>query len=148
MKSSIRLGMIIPLLVVGFSFKSKAQTQNKTPEIELITTTLMDYIEGSTGGQPKRLQKAFHSELNLYYVKDKELKTWSGKAYIEDTKEGKPTGEVGKIISIDYENDIAVAKVQISHPESKTPYIDYFMLAKVQDHWTIIHKMFTKRVNQ
>lgn len=125
-----------------------AQENIKRTEIEQISETLTDYIEGSTNGQPARLKKAFHSDLNLYYAKDNKLKTWSGKAYIEDTKEGKPTGETGKIISIDYENDIATAKVQISSPESKTPYVDYFMLIKIEGHWTIIHKMFTKRVNK
>ncbi len=109
---------------------------------------MIDYIEGSTNGQPNRLNEAFHPDLNLYYAKAGELKTWSGKAYIDDTKEGKPTGEVGKIISIDYENDIGVAKVQISDPKGKTPYIDYFMLVKLKNRWTIIHKMFTKRVNK
>ena len=56
-----------------------------------------------------------------------------------------PTGETGKIISIDYENDIAVAKVEISHPKSPKPYVDYFMLVKAQGRWIIVHKMFTKR---
>lgn len=136
------------LLIFTISI-TNLQAQTKKTEIEQISATLVDYIQGSTNGQPDRLKKAFHPDLNLYYTgKEKELKTWSGKAYIEDTKEGKPTGEVGKIISIDYENDIAVAKVQISHPESKTPYIDYFMLVKIKDNWTIIHKMFTKRVNE
>ena len=125
-----------------------AQSNIEKTEIEKITETLIDYIEGSTNGQPDRLKKAFHSDLNLYYIKEGDLKIWSGKSYIEDTKEGEPTGELGKIISIDFENDIAVAKVQISHPESKTPYIDYFMLGKIMDKWTIIHKMFTKRVNK
>ena len=125
-----------------------AQTETTKSEIELITATLVDYIEGSTNGQPNRLKEAFHPDLNLYYTKDGALRTWSGKAYIEDTKEGVPTGEVGKIISIDYENDIAVAKVQIADPKGSTPYIDYFMLAKIAAKWTIIHKMFTKRVNK
>ena len=121
------------------------QTSYAQSELEAISTTLMDYIEGSTNGQPERLKKAFYSDLNLYYVKNDSLKIWSGKAYIDDTKEGKPTGESGKIISIDYENNAAVAKVEISHPKSSSPYIDYFMLLKVEGQWTIIHKMFTKR---
>ena len=110
-----------------------------------IAETLTDYIEGSTNGQPDRLKKAFYSDLNLYYVRNDSLRTWSGEAYIADTKEGQPTGETGKIISIDYENDIAVAKVEISHPKSQKPYVDYFMLMKVQGKWIIVHKMFTKR---
>ena len=137
------------LLVINFGMHNlNAQANNEKTEIENITETLINYIEGSTNGQPNRLKEAFHPDLNLYYVKNDELKIWSGKAYIESTKEGKPTGEIGKIITIDYENDIADAKVQISHPENNTPYIDYFMLAKTKNKWTIIHKMFTKRVNK
>ena len=138
--------MLILCLIATQTF-AQSEESPKT-EIEKITATLVDYIEGSTNGQPQRLKEAFHPDLNLYYIKEGELKTWSGKAYIEDTKEGQPTGEVGKIINIDYENDIAVAKVQISHPKSQTPYIDYFMLTKIKDKWTIVHKMFTKRVNE
>ena len=73
---------------------------------------------------------------------------WSGKEYIEDTRQGGPTGENGEILSIDYENDIATAKIRISHPESNTPYIDYLMLAKVNGHWIIVHKMFTQEMKK
>ncbi len=111
----------------------------------LIRETLTKYIDGSTGGQPALLKEAFHPDLNLYYVKNNAVATWSGIAYIADTKEGKPTGEKGKILSVDYENNAAVAKVEISHPNSATPYIDYFMLLKTNGTWTIIHKMFTKK---
>lgn len=123
-----------------------AQSKNNNSEVERISKTLIDYIEGSTNGQPDRLKKAFHPDLNLYYVKEGELKIWSGTEYIKDTKEGEPTGETGKIISIDYTNDTAVAKVQISNPKNNTPYVDYFMLMKLKAEWTIIHKMFTKRI--
>ena len=117
-------------------------------EKEQITETLLDYIEGSTNGQPERLKKAFHPDLNLYYIWGREFRVWSGRAYIEDTKEGVPTGETGKILSIDYENDIATAKIQITSPESKIPYVDYLMLMKVHGHWIIVHKMFTKQVSK
>lgn len=124
------------------------QTTQAQSELTLISQTLTDYIEGSTEGQPNRLKTAFHPDLNLYSIgKDQQLKIWSGTAYIEDTKEGKPTGEGGKIISIDYENNIAVAKVEISHPKSPSTYIDYFMLLKMEGKWTIMHKMYTKRTS-
>jgi hypothetical protein len=127
------------------SFNVNAQTDKTNSDLEAIIATLTDYIEGSTNGQPKRLKKAFHNDLNLYYNRKGEFAAWSGKAYIEDTKEGKPTGESGRIISIDFVKDIAVAKVEISHPEKPVPYIDYFMLLKIKGQWTIIHKMFTKQ---
>ena len=133
---------VLLTILMGF------QTINAQSEIELISQTLTDYIEGSTNGQPNRLKTAFHSDLNLYSIgKDEKLNIWAGTAYIQDTKEGKPTGEGGKIISIDYENNAAVAKVEISHPKSPSTYIDYFMLLKVAEKWTIIHKMYTKRTS-
>lgn len=117
---------------------------NAQSEIELISETLTDYIEGSTNGQPARLKSAFHPDLNLYSIRDNEISVWSGVDYIKDTHEGKPTGEHGKIISIDYENNAAMAKVEISHPKNPIPYIDYFMLLKNDGKWIIIHKMYTK----
>jgi len=93
---------LLLLFIIGGAINLQAQATNEKTEIERITATLIDYIEGSTNGQPDRLKEAFHPDLNLYYTKEGELKTWSGKAYIEDTKEGEPTGETGKIISIDY----------------------------------------------
>lgn len=133
---------VLAFLVLNV-YLAQAQT-----EIQQITETLVDYIEGSTDGQPQRLKKAFHPDLNLYSVgKNEKLRTWSGLDYIADTKEGKPTGEEGKIISIDFENNAAVAKVEISHPESRHTYVDYFMLLKLEGRWTIIHKMYTKRTS-
>jgi len=117
---------------------------NGQTEIELISQTLTDYIEGSTNGQPDRLKSAFHPDLNLYSVREDKISIWSGVDYIKSTHEGKPTGEYGKIISIDYENNAAMAKVEISHPQNPVPFIDYFMLLKTEGKWTIIHKMYTK----
>lgn len=132
------------VFILLFPALSIVQAQSET---DLIKATLTDYIEGSTNGQPDRLKKAFHPDLNLYYVKENKFRVWSGEAYIKDTKEGVPTGETGKILSVDFENDAAVAKVEISHPKSSTPYIDYFMLLKIEGKWTIIHKMFTKKTS-
>lgn len=131
---------LLLLTAVSISLSIHAQT-----ETELITSTLNDYIEGSTNGQPGILKTAFHPDLNLYSIRNGRLSIWSGVEYIKDTKEGVPTGESGKILSIDFENDVAVAKVEISNPKSTTPYIDYFMLLKIDDSWTVVHKMYTRK---
>ncbi len=123
-----------------------AQDASGDAATQAIRRTLNDYIDGSTDGQPARLRRAFHPDLNLYSIKNGEVSVWSGVDYIADTKEGVPTGEVGSILSIDYENDIAVAKVSISTPGRPRGYIDYFMLLKVGDRWQIVHKMFTRQV--
>ena len=144
MGKKIKMKNLIILLLLTFGLGNL----NAQSDIQLITNTLMDYIEGSTDGQPERLKTAFHPDLNLYSIKkDGTLSTWSGEAYIADTKKGQPTGEDGKIISIDYENNIAVAKVEISHPKSKSTYVDYFMLLKIEDKWTIVHKRYTRRTS-
>jgi len=138
----MKKSLVLFLTLIAF------QTIQAQSELTAISQTLTDYIEGSTEGQPNRLKTAFHPDLNLYSIgKDEKLSIWSGTAYIEDTKEGKPTGEGGKIISIDYENNIAVAKVEISHPKSPSTYVDYFMLLKMEGKWTIMHKMYTKRTS-
>lgn len=132
----------------SYTFRNSDDKNVKTAaEKKAVRKALSDYINGSTGGKPNLLKETFHPDLNLYYISKGALKVWSGEAYIKDTKEGKPTGETGRILSIDYENDAAIGKVQISNPKSKTPYIDYFILLKVKGKWTIIHKMFTKKLS-
>ena len=110
-----------------------------------IRRTLLDYIEGSTNGQPERLRRAFHPDLNLYSIRSGAIHVWPGSDYIADAESGGATGETGRILAIDFENDAATAKVMISPPGGARPYIDYFLLLKVEDHWVIVHKLYTRR---
>jgi CubicO group peptidase (beta-lactamase class C family) len=133
---------IIPLLLfltIGF------QSLYGQTETELITRTLNDYIEGTSNGQPQRLKNAFHPDFNLYFVGKDSLKIWSGKEYIDNIKEGEKNDRIGKIISIDFENDAASAKIEIDIPSRERIYTDYLLLLKYQGSWKIIHKSFTFR---
>ncbi len=130
---------LILFLVLGFQ-NLFAQT-----ETELITLTLNDYIEGTANGQPQRLRKAFHPNFNLYFVGNDSLRTWSGKDYIGNIKEGAKNDRIGKIISIDFEKDAANAKIEIDIPGRKRIYTDYLLLLKYEGNWKIIHKSFTFR---
>lgn len=113
--------------------------------MERITQTLNDYIEGTANGQPQRLRNAFHPDFNLYHVVKDSLKTWSGKDYISNIKEGEKSDRIGKIIAIDYENNAASAKIEIDIPNRKRIYTDYLLLMKYEGYWKIIHKSFTFR---
>lgn len=114
-------------------------------EIELITATLMDYIDGTGNGEPDRLRKAFHPDFNLYTVNTQDsLVTRSGENYIGLFKEGEKSSRIGEIISIDYEHDAAIAKAEIVIPNRKT-YVDYFLLLKYEGSWKIVHKSYTAR---
>ena len=116
---------------------------NGQTEIEKINKPLLDYIEGTANGEPDRLKQAFHSDFNLYFVKNDSVNAWSGSGYISNIKQGRKSNRIGKIISVDYANDAAIAKIEIDMPDRKRLYTDYLMLLKVKDKWKIIHKSFT-----
>ena len=130
---------VLLLLTIGI-WNSAAQD-----EMASIQTTLMDYIEGTANGEPERLNRAFHPDFNLYYVRNDSIKTWSGKGYISNIKPGRKANRIGRIISIDYEGNAAMAKVEILMPARKRMYTDYFLLLKSDGQWRIVHKSFTYR---
>ena len=112
-------------------------------DITLVRETLMDYIEGTANGNAERIKKAFHKDLNLYTVDQDQLKIRSGQKYITYFEDGKKRNRIGKIVSIDLENNAAIAKVNILMPEMKRNYTDYMMLLKIEGQWKIIHKSYT-----
>lgn len=119
------------------------QTTNAQSDLEAITSTLMDYVEGTANGEPERVKRAFHPDLNLYSIKDDELQVWNGQDYTGNIKKGQKSNRIGRIVSIDYENDAACAKIEIRMPGLKRIYTDYLLLLKYQGSWKIIHKSFT-----
>lgn len=124
-----------------------AQETNRKAELEQISATLQDYIDGTSFAKPDQIRKAFHPDLNLYSIdQEGKLSIWKGTDYISRFEGSKASNRLGKILSIDYENDAAMAKVEIIYPNRPSVvYIDYFMLLKIEDKWTIVHKMFTKK---
>ena len=119
-----------------------AQSVDSPSEIDQITATLMDYIEGTANGQPDRLREAFHPEFNLYSVDNDTLRVWSGEDYIGNFEEGQTSNRIGRIISIDFENDAAIAKAEILVPGWRV-FTDYFLLLKYEGAWKIVHKSFS-----
>ncbi|WP_430907454.1 nuclear transport factor 2 family protein [Maribacter sp. 2-571] len=130
-------------ILITFIFVLGMSVANAQSELHAITDTLMDYIEGTANGEPERVKKAFHPELNLYSINKDSLKVWYGKAYIGGISKGKKSNRIGRIVSIDYENDAAMAKIEILMPNAKRIYTDYLMLLKYQGNWKIIHKSYT-----
>jgi hypothetical protein len=136
--------LVIGLILIG-GLDVNAQTENSKSEIEQITETLMDYIEGTAIGEPDRLKKAFHSDFKLYTVTEKDsLRIRSGKEYISNVKRGEKSNRIGRIISIDYEKDAAIAKAEIVIPNWRI-FTDYFLLLKYEGSWKIVQKSYTWR---
>lgn len=118
--------------------------QDEKAELDQIRLVLTDYIDGTANGEPDRVRKAFHEDLNLYSIKNDSLDVWKGKTYIANIAVGKSNTRQGKIVAIDYEKDVAMAKIEILVPGFRV-FTDYLMLAKVKGVWKIIHKSFTSR---
>ena len=129
---------VIILFVLLVSVSVSAQS-----EIEAINKVLYDYIEGTANGEPERLKRAFDENFNLYFVSKDTLQTWSGKQYVSGVKKGRKSNRIGKVLSIDFEGNAAVGKIEILMPSRKRIYTDYLMLLKIKDKWKIIHKSFT-----
>ncbi|TJY36134.1 nuclear transport factor 2 family protein [Pontimicrobium aquaticum] len=113
--------------------------------LEEIKETLSNYIDGTANGEPQKLKRAFHQDFNLYYIKNGDLSVLSGKQYIGNFKEGKKNNRIGNILSLDYENNAGLAKVQVIMPDRNRIAIDYLLLLKIKDEWKIIHKSFTSK---
>lgn len=119
------------------------QTTVAQTDLEQIQTTLNLYINGTANGNPNDVTKAFHKDLNLYFVKNDSLKAWSGKQYIKNIKAGTKSNRVGKIVSINVVNKIAHAIVEIDMPARKRRFTDFMLLSKINNEWKIVHKAFT-----
>ena len=135
-------------LTIGLilSLHANAQAEKSRSEIEQITATLMNYINGTANGEPDSLKKAFHPDFKLYTVTEKDsLRIRSGTEYISNVKKGEKTNRVGRIISIDLEKDAAVAKAEIVIPNWRI-FTDYFLLLKYEGSWKIVQKSYTWRV--
>ena len=139
-------GLKILLLVFVFSGINTIRAQKDTSQSEIaqITETIMLYIDGTANGEPEKLKKAFHPDFNLYTIANDTLRIRSGKNYVSNVKQGKKSNRIGRIISIDYENDAAIAKAEIIIPNWKI-FTDYFLLMKYKGSWKIVQKSYTSR---
>ncbi|MFC7358369.1 nuclear transport factor 2 family protein [Jejudonia soesokkakensis] len=140
MKKSLLIAFITLVSICSLS----AQSDQNTTDLEAITATLNDYIDGTSNGEIDRLKQAFHPDFNLYTVVADTLRIRNGAEYISYFKEGEKNNRKGKILAIDHENYAATAKVEIEIPD-RAVYIDYFLLLKYRGAWKIVHKSYTQR---
>ena len=117
-----------------------AQSEEETA----VKKCIQNYIDGTSYNKPDSIEKAFYSEANLFLNnKDKDLWIVPIREYttwFKNNKQGQFNGRVGRIVSIDLYNNIALAKAEILLPEKKMEFIDLFLLKKIQGEWKIISK--------
>ncbi len=116
-------------------------------EEDQISTTINKYIEGTSYNKPAIIKEAFYTKANLF-LSHKEKTIWivpvaEYASWFEKKEKGKFNGRVGNILSIDHENDIAMAKAEILAKGKDIRYIDIFLLKKIEGEWKIISKAAT-----
>ncbi|MCW5518129.1 nuclear transport factor 2 family protein [Muriicola sp. Z0-33] len=131
------------LAITLFAFVSKSNAQSV---IENINSTLENYIDGTEKGEPDRVRKAFHEDFQLYLISADTLRIISGSQYISNIEKGRKYNRKGRVVSIDYENNAAAAKVEVYFPETNRLATDYLLLLKTFDGWKILHKIINVTV--
>ncbi|MBY0245241.1 MAG: nuclear transport factor 2 family protein [Sphingobacteriaceae bacterium] len=135
--------------VIVFTFQSLFSfSQSEQP---LIEKCLQNYLDGTSYNNPDTIRKAFYPEANLFLShKEKPLWIVPISEYVKWFQKGEPgkfNGRLGKIISIEFYNDIAIAKAEIIMPEKKQEYMDMFLLKKIQGEWQIISKSASSKIS-
>lgn len=136
--------MVLTIFFIFLGVFSQAQSEVVRSEFDLIAAAINEYIEGTANGEPERLQKVFHPDFQLYTVTKDSLWIRSGEKYIANIKPGEKSNRIGRIISIDYEKDAAMAKAEIVVPGWRI-FTDYFLLLKYEGAWKIVQKSYTWR---
>ncbi|RXM41552.1 nuclear transport factor 2 family protein [Flavobacterium sp. YO64] len=134
---------ILFVLLSNLSFSQSEQS--------LIESCIQNYIDGTSYNKPDDISKAFYPEANLFLShKEKPLWVVPSSEYVswfQKGKKGEFNGRIGRIISIEYFNDIAIAKAEILIPERKQEFMDMFLLKKIQGEWKIISKSASSKVS-
>jgi putative intracellular protease/amidase len=120
-------------------------------EQSLIESCIQNYIEGTSYNKPNSISKAFYSEASLF-LSHKEKPLWivpisEYATWFQKGSKGEFNGRIGKIISIEFYNDIAIAKAEILIPEKKKEFMDMFLLKKIQGEWKIISKSASSKAS-
>nr|WP_199000818.1 nuclear transport factor 2 family protein [Flavobacterium sp. ASV13] len=134
---------ILFTLLFNLSFSQSEQS--------LIENCIQNYIEGTSYNNPESISKVFYTEANLFLShKDKPLWIVPISEYVtwfQKGKKGEFNGRIGKIISVEFFNDIAIAKAEILIPEKKQEFMDMFLLKKIQGEWKIISKAASSKAS-
>ncbi|WP_420603350.1 nuclear transport factor 2 family protein [Flagellimonas sp.] len=133
------------VLTLAFLFSMLIVTAQS--EESAIRETIQKYLDGSSHSDPELITSSFYTEADLFLSKkDQELWVLSPEEYanlFKNREKGKFNGRVGKILNVDYANNIASAKAEIAIPSKNLLFIDIFLLKKLKGEWKIISKAAT-----
>ena len=117
--------------------------QTAPTEQAQVEEALLAYINGRNTGNKALLERAFHPQADLRYIKKGNIHLWTAEDYISRAQPGKTQDCQSRIIAIDIEGNAAVAKIEIEYSTRK--FVDYINLLKEGDTWKIAVKTFSKK---
>jgi protease I len=132
--------LIFPVIIlIAFSFTSKAQTDLKT--MQDIQTVLTYYLDGGTNGDSVMFSKAFQPDGQMRFMRNDTVVNISLKDFMARTRNtGIKQERKTKIENIQVFGNVASAKLTIEYP---TFYFhDIMSLLKTKDGWKIVGKIF------
>ncbi len=148
LKTSQRWQIIHKVIHLNTFSNAETLQVNNPDELPAIRQALYDYMDGTAHSKPQPLARAFRPDFNLYYIKSGAVTVINGQQYLNNFNEGKSYNRIGKILSVDFEGDAALAKLQILMPDRDRIAIDYLLLLKLNGQWKIVHKSFTTKQYQ
>jgi Putative lumazine-binding len=112
-------------------------------EASAVETALRNYLRGHATGDGAHHAKVFHPVSNLFWMRDGELNTRTGEAYIAGASGNPAENESERLRFIewvDVSGEAAVAKIVLDYPGAYI--VDYMSLLKVDGRWQIVNKIF------
>ncbi len=131
--------IILGVFAVYFGAKVSADEKEK----ELVKIPLENYLKGHETGKAEYMEKAFHTEGKLMFIRDGKFTTRDFKEYIGGMRGEAAKDEAQrkrKIESIDIAGNAAVARIVLDYPTVK--FTDYMSLLKIDGEWKIVNKTF------
>ncbi|MCK8097206.1 nuclear transport factor 2 family protein [Pseudoalteromonas sp. 1CM17D] len=142
----MKYSLLLLITLLSFDLTAKLQIDNEAQ----ITQTLQNYITGTSYNEPDLIKRAFAKEARLLLSKKgQEIWPVSPNKYASWFKDKRQfNGRIGEILSIDFEGDIATAKVEILIPEKSIRYVDLFLLKKISGNWKVVSKAATSETSE
>jgi len=135
----------LPFLVLFLLVPLSVQAQS---EVDQISAAIQRYIDGTSYNDPELIMSAFYEDADMFLSREgHEIWLMPVREYASrfgNAEKGEHNGRTGKIISVEQQNDIALAKAEIEIPASGMKFIDVFILKRLSGEWKIISKAATR----
>ncbi len=142
---------VTPLLVTtagALLFVGAADLSARWADEAAVRQTVQYYFDGGKNRDSVALRKAFHPEARMLFAKDGKLMVVPIGEYIarvagDKRKPGEVDSTKRRVTSVDVSGDAATARLELERPDAVLT--DYMSLLKVDGHWVIVNKIFTRQ---